>query len=217
MVVAMKIFPVVLGAIFLVCMFGCGDEATFSRESVKHSFVGSCCLNGSFYDCPSKGAVDACGENGSSDQCVRNKDKDGSCNVAGLPANNSVGVSVGGAKEALGSEGGCQFPNDVVELKFEVDDSLGDVKITPVSAEAMYGLKFFLYTDRDGDSYGIFSSYNETTKTGSCRLPKAQSCRTFATLNEKVYVKGDCPKYPQILLPKNATAKVWLNGKLLES
>jgi hypothetical protein len=67
-------------AVSIVALVGCGSD-TGSAGSTGSSQSFECCLNGSYYDCPSEAAVNACFDKSDSSGCTFTKsDPSGNCN-----------------------------------------------------------------------------------------------------------------------------------------
>ena len=58
-----------------ISVLACGDDSTSSSSS-----TGSCCLNGSYYTCPSADDAGECSLDDGPGNCSRDSSKDDTCN-----------------------------------------------------------------------------------------------------------------------------------------
>lgn len=68
-----KLQTAILGLILIASFSGCGGG-----DSNDDSFLGICCLNGAFYNCPTNDAEDSC-VGGDASQCTVDHSQDGDC------------------------------------------------------------------------------------------------------------------------------------------
>ncbi len=66
--------------VILAALSGCGSEGSSSSGgSTGTQSSASCCLNGSWYDCPSDSEATTCFDKSDPSGCTRNSDRDKEC------------------------------------------------------------------------------------------------------------------------------------------